>query len=68
MSNIRDRSLSTLDFRVFRMYTHTPAPDSFFIFLDLSSLDKLYPSISTSAFFTLEFIQDSENAKIAYFF
>ena len=50
------------------MYTHTPAPDSFFIFLDLSGLDKLYPSISTSAFFTLEFSQDSENAKIAYFF
>ena len=63
-----DFNLSTLDFRVLRMYTHTPPPDSFFIFLDLSSLDKLYPSISTSAFFALEFSQYSEIAKIAYFF
>ena len=50
------------------MYTHTPPPNSFFMFLGLSSLDKLYSSISTSAFFTLEFSQDSEIAKIAYFF
>ena len=68
VSDIPDRSLSTLDFKVLRMYADTPPPNSFFMFLGLSSLDKLYPSISTSAFFTLEFSQDSEIAKIAYIF
>ena len=66
VSDIPDRSLSTLDFKVLRMYAHTPPQNSFFMFLGLSSLDKLYPSISTSAFFTLEFSQDSEIAKIAH--
>lgn len=69
VSDIPDRSLSTLDFKVLHMYVHTPPPNSFFLFHGLSRLDKLYLSISPSAFFTLDwFGQDSEIATIAYFF
>ena len=38
---------------------HTPPPD----FVVLSNLDNLYPSISTSAFDTVEFNQLSDTAK-----